>query len=95
MVHREASSALVIYCFGPQNTQYINGVIERIVVDISPLGSSPLTDIILTALSCTIACHDKSKHICALRSAYSLAQCHKIHILSLQYGKCHPQPVFR
>jgi hypothetical protein len=62
-VHRDASSAFAIYCFGPQKTEFISGLIERTVIDITHIGYSPLTDIILPALSCMFACHDKSKHI--------------------------------
>jgi hypothetical protein len=29
VVHREASSAVAIYCFGPQKTQFISGLIKR------------------------------------------------------------------
>jgi len=94
VVHREASSAVAIYLFGPQKTQFISGLIERTVIDITQLGCPPLANISLPALSCTFACHDRSKHICALRTAYSLAQWLNVHILSLQYAKCSPQPVF-
>jgi hypothetical protein len=94
VVHCEASSAVAIYCFGPNNTQFISGLIQGTVIDITQLGCPPLTDIILPAPSFTFACHDKSKHICALRAAYSLAQGLNFHILGLQYAKCPPQPVF-
>ena len=73
MVNREAASALAIYCFGSQKTQFISGLIERTVIDITQLGFPPLTDIRLPAVSFTFACH-KSKHVFALRTAYSLAQ---------------------
>ena len=94
VVHREASSAVAIYLFGPQKTQFISGLIERTVIDITLLGCPQLIDIGLSALRCTFACHDKSKDTCALRAAYSLAQWLNFHILSLQYAKCPPQPVF-
>ena len=68
VVHREESSAVVIYCFGPQKTQFISGLIERTVIDVNQLGCPPLTDISLPALSYTFACHDKSKYVCALRT---------------------------
>jgi len=73
VVNREASSGVAIYCVRPQKTQYISGNIVRTVIDITQLGCPPLTDIILPAISCTFACHNKFKYICALRSAYSLA----------------------
>jgi len=53
VVRREASSTVAIYCFEPQNTQFISGFIERTVVDITQLGCPPLTDISLPAISCT------------------------------------------
>jgi len=94
VVHREASSAVAIYCFGPQKPQFISGLIERTVIDITQLGCPPLTDISLPAISCMFTCHNKSKHVCALRTAYTLAQWLNFHILTLQYAKCPPQPVF-
>jgi len=94
VVHRESSSAVAIYCFGPQKTQFISGLIEHNIIDITQLGCPPLTDISLPAISCTFTCHNKSKHFCALRTAYTLAQWLNFHILTLQYAKCPPQPVF-
>jgi hypothetical protein len=94
VVHCEASSSVAIYCFGPQNTQLIIGLMERTFIDITQLGCPPLTDISLPAFNCTFPCHDKSKRICSLRTAYSLAKWLNFHILSLQYAKCPPQPVF-
>ena len=94
VVHREASSAVAIYCFGPQKTQFISERIQRTVIDITQLGCPPLTDISLPVISCTFACHNKSKHVCAFRTAYSLAQWLNFHIPTLQYTKCPPQPVF-
>jgi len=43
VVHLEASTAVAIYCFGPQKTQFISGLIERIVIDITRLECPPLT----------------------------------------------------
>jgi hypothetical protein len=91
VLHREVSSVVVIYCFGHQKTNFISGLINR-TVDIIQLGCHELADINLPAISCTFACHNKSKHVCALRTAYSLAQWLKYYILSLQYAKCPPQP---
>ena len=43
---------------GPQKKkQFISGVIERTVIDITQLGCPPLTDISLPAISCTFTCH--------------------------------------
>jgi len=91
--HREASSAVAINCFGPQETQFISGIIERTFIDITQLGCPSLPGISLPAISCTFTCHSKSKHICALRTAYTLTQWLNFHILTLQYAKCSPQAV--
>jgi len=91
LLHCEVSSAIAIHCFGPQKTNFISGLIDRTVIDISQLGCPELADISLPAISCTFACH-KSIHVCALRTAYSLAQWLNYYILSLQYAKCPPQP---
>jgi len=64
-----------------------------IVIDITQLGCPELADISLRAISCTFACH-KSKQVCALRKADSLAQWLNDYILSLQYAKCPPQPCY-
>jgi len=88
VIHREAPSAVAIYCFGPQKSNFISGLIDRTVIDITQ-GLTELADISLPAISCTFACH-KSKHVCALRTAHSLAQWLKFHILSLQYANCPP-----
>ena len=92
VLHREVSSAVAIYCFGPQKTNFISGLIDRTVIDITQLGCPELADISLPAITCTFACHNKSKHVCALRTAYSLAQWLNYYMLSLQYAKCPPQP---
>ena len=47
---------------------------ERKFTDDSRLVCPPLADIILQFIRCTFACHNKFSHICALRTAYSLAQ---------------------
>ena len=86
VLHREASSAVAIYCFGPQKTQSVIGLIDRTVIDITQLGCPPPADISLPVISCTFACHNKSRHVCALRTAYSLAQLLNLYILSLQYA---------
>ena len=39
-------------------------------------------------MSSTFACHNKFRHVCALRTVYSLAQWLNFHILILQYAKC-------
>ena len=94
VLHREASSAVVIYCFGPLKTQFIIGLFDRTVIDIIQLGCPELADISLASISCTFACRNKSKHVCALRTAYSLSQWLNVYTLSVQYAKCPPQPAF-
>ena len=94
VVHREASSAVAICCFGPLKTQYISGLIEHNVIGVNLLGCPPLTDTSLPVISCTFTCHKRSKYFCALRTSYTLTQWLNFHILSLQYAKCTPQPVF-
>ena len=94
VLRREASSAVAIYCFGPQKTQFISSLIERTVIDITQLGCPPVADISLPGINCTFACHNKLRHVCALRTAYSLAQWLNFYTLSLQYAKCPTQPAF-
>ena len=73
LLHREAPSAVAVHCFGPQKTQFISGLMDRTVIDITQLGCPPLADILLPGISCTFACH-KFRHGCALRASYSLCQ---------------------
>jgi len=93
VLHREASSAFAIYCFGPQKTQFISNLINRTVIDITQLVCPQLADLSLPAISGTLASH-KSKYVCVLRSAFSLAQWLNFYTLSLQYAKCPPHPAF-
>jgi len=93
-LHLEASSAVAIYCFGPQKTAFITSLTNRTVIYITQLECPQLADISLPTISCMFACHNKSKHVCALRSAYLLAQWLKFYILSLQYANCPPQPAY-
>jgi len=62
LLHLEVSSAVAIYFFGPQKTNFISGLIARRFIDINQVGFSELADISLPAISCTFACH-KSKHV--------------------------------
>ena len=93
VVHCEASSAAAIYCFGPLKTEIINSLINRAVIDITQLGCPPIAEINLSTISCTFACH-KSKHVCALRIAYSVVQWLHFYALSLQYVSCPAQPTY-
>jgi len=52
VLHREASSAVAIYCIGPQKTQFISGLMDRTVIDITQLECPPLADISLPGISC-------------------------------------------
>jgi hypothetical protein len=49
-------------------------LIQRTAIEIGQLECPDLEDRRLHAISCTFACHNKSKHFCALRTAYSLDQ---------------------
>jgi hypothetical protein len=89
LLHRELPSAVAIFCFGHQKTNFIRSLIDQAVIDITQLGCPELADISLPAISCTFACH-KFKHVSALRTTCSLAQW--LNILSLQYAMCPPQP---
>ena len=64
VLHREASSPVAIYCFGPQKTQFISGVMYRTVIDITQPGCPPLADISLQGISCTFARHNEFRHVC-------------------------------
>jgi hypothetical protein len=89
VLHRDVSSAVAIYCFGPQKMTFICSLIDRIFIHITQLGCPQHPDMCLPTISCTFACHNKSKHVCAFRSVYSLAQWLNLQTLSLLYAKCH------
>jgi hypothetical protein len=63
--------------------QFISVLIDRKISDITQLGNPQIADISLPAIRCTFAFH-KSKHVCALRSTFSLAQCLNVYTLSLR-----------
>ena len=44
VLRREASSAVAIYCFGPQKSAFISNLIYRIVIDITQLRCPQLAD---------------------------------------------------
>jgi len=52
LLHLEASFAVAVYCFGPQKTQFIGGLMDRTFIAIIQLGCPPLADIILQGISC-------------------------------------------
>jgi hypothetical protein len=66
VLQREASSAIAIYCFGPQKSAFISNLIDRTVIDITQFECPQFADISFPAISCTFVCHNKSKHACAL-----------------------------
>jgi hypothetical protein len=67
VLHREASSAVAIYCFRPQKTVFLGRLIEHTFIDITQLECPPLAEILVRAINCRFACHNRSKHICVLR----------------------------
>ena len=93
VLYSEASSAVAINCFGPVKTELSSGLIDSTVIDITQVGCPQITDISLSAIGCTFACH-KSKNVCALPSAYSVAQWLHFYTLSLQYVSCSAQPAY-
>jgi hypothetical protein len=94
VLHREVSSAVAIYCFGYQKTNFIRGLIGRTVIDITELGCPDQADISRPNISCTLTCHNTSRYACALRAASSFAQWLDYYAASLEYVKCPPQPGF-
>jgi len=74
VVHRESSFAIAIYCFGPQKTQFISGLMEPTVINITQLGSPPFANKSLPSNKSTFPCHKNSGHVCALRTADSIAK---------------------
>jgi hypothetical protein len=70
VLHRDVSSTVAIYCIASQKTNFISVLIDRRVIDICQLSCPKLADISLPAISCTCACHYKSKNVCALRTAF-------------------------
>ena len=93
VLYREAS-AVALYCFGPVKTEFISIIINHTVIDITQLGCPSITDINMSAISCRFACYNKSKNVCALRSAYSIAQWLHNYTISLQYVTCPAQPAY-
>jgi hypothetical protein len=51
LLYGEASSAVAIYCFGPQKTHFISNLIERTVIDITQIDCPPIAEIILPSTS--------------------------------------------
>jgi hypothetical protein len=49
VLHREVSSDVGVYCFGPHKTKFISGLMDRTVNDITQLGCPPLVDIFYKA----------------------------------------------
>jgi hypothetical protein len=70
-----------------RKTHFISSFIERTVIDISQLGCPPIAKISLPSISCMFACHNKFKHVCALRTAYTLPQWLYFYMLSTVHAK--------
>jgi hypothetical protein len=94
VLHRKVSSAVEIYCFGCQKTNFICGLIGRTVIDITELGCPDPADISAPNINYTLTCHNPSSYVCALRATYSFAQWLNSYAASLQYVKCPQQPGF-
>ena len=62
MLNRESSSAVAIYCFGSVKAELMSSFLILTVIDITQLGCPLIADINRSAISCTFACHNKSKH---------------------------------
>jgi len=88
VVHCEASSAVAIYCYGPLKTEFISSLINRTIIDITQIRCPPIAEKNLPTISCTFACHSKSKNVCALPTAYSVAQWLHFHTICLQDVSC-------
>jgi hypothetical protein len=84
----DASRAFAINCFWPQITSFISNLIDSTVIGITQLGCPEFAYISFSTLSYTFACHNKSKHACALQSPYSIAQWLHFHVLILRNTKC-------
>jgi hypothetical protein len=54
LLPRQTSSAIVIYCFGPQKSAIITNFIERRIIDISHLRRQQLADQAFPVVSCTL-----------------------------------------
>ena len=81
------TSGITVYCFGPHKAQFISGLIHRKFIDINQLVCPPLADITVPGISCTFECYKRFSKVCALRTAFSLAQWLNFHIITLQYAK--------
>jgi hypothetical protein len=91
VLHREVSSAVALYCFGPQKTNFISGLIDRTVIDITQVALHQPT-LVCPPSAVRFRVITSPNLFCALRTVYSLAQWLKYYILSLQYAKCPPEP---
>ena len=92
ILHREASSAVEIYCFGAKKSAFISGLIDRTVIDITQLQCPQHTELAFKTVSCTFSCHKRATNYCAMRSAYALARWLQFRILALQCEECPSQP---
>jgi hypothetical protein len=57
VLHSETSSAAAIYCYGTLKADFIGGLIERTVIDITQLRCKEPVDISYPTFSCTFTRH--------------------------------------
>jgi hypothetical protein len=92
IVNRATPSAVAIYGFGPQKSEFISNVIDRTDIEISQPGCPQLQQLLFPVVTCTFPRHYKFKYFCAMRTAYALARWLHFHILSIQCAGCPTQP---
>jgi|GEM_PF-3773571 len=64
VLRREVLSVVAVSCIGSQKTQFISGLMDRTVIDITQLECPPLAYISLQGISCTFARHNEFRHVC-------------------------------
>jgi hypothetical protein len=91
LLQRESSSAIAVYCVGRLKLAIISNLIKRTVTDVTQLGYPQLAELPFPAVSCTFACHNKSRYFCAMISAFALVRWLHFYIMSLQCARCPTQ----
>ena len=84
ITNRAASSAVAIYCFGPQKSEFISKLIDRTVIEISKLGCPQHAQLNFPVVTSTFPCQNKSKYFCAMRAAYAVARWFHFSVFSAQ-----------
>ena len=92
--YREALSAVALFCLKPQNVQFIRCFMDLTFIVITRLEWPPLAEIGLPGISCTFACHNTSRHVCAFRTVYSLTERLNFYIFSIQYAMFSSPPAY-